>query len=347
MRQEKDGMKAIRNFVVAGCSVFLLCQCATQDDVRELNYKIRAVNQKVEEVKTNAVGKMQKRQASSVSKIDQVEGESLRLKSMIEENAHQSSQFRKQTKDDLSTLQMTLEQMRTDQERKLLELEQKVGQLSANLDNIQKARIRAAEERASSAARRAEEARKRTVIAAASGSSFIRVKPDKRKVKVGSGTVVKAAPESEQSVAVRPVKQASSPAAKQPTVETVTVPDTASGPFNKGMSQYNSKKYKDAYRSFEQVLSTNPKGAKAAETLFYMGECLFNQGEYDLAILDYQKVISNHAKDSHTPTALLKQGMSFEKLTDHETAKIIYKKLINDYSGSSEASKAKQRLESL
>jgi TolA-binding protein len=94
-------------------------------------------------------------------------------------------------------------------------------------------------------------------------------------------------------------------------------------------------------------LSGNPQGQAAAQTLFYMGECLYNQGEFDLAILDYQKVISNHSQDSHTPSALLKQGMSFEKLTDHETAKIIFRKLIADHPDSSEAGLANKRLENL
>ena len=123
-----------------------------------------------------------------------------------------------------------------------------------------------------------------------------------------------------------------------------TAAATTADPFSQGMNQYKGKNYKEAYKSFEQNLSANPKGAQAAKTLFYMGECLFNQGEYDLAILDYQKVISSHGSDTLAPNALLKQGMSFEKLTDHETAKIIYKKLISEHSGSAEAAQAKERL---
>ena len=110
---------------------------------------------------------------------------------------------------------------------------------------------------------------------------------------------------------------------------------------------YKAQQYNDAYKAFEQVLTQNPRGDEAAETLFYMGESLFARGDYDLAILDYQKVISNHADHPRTPTALLKQGMSFEKLTDHETAKIIYKKLIAEYPQSAEASTAEQQLAAL
>ena len=122
---------------------------------------------------------------------------------------------------------------------------------------------------------------------------------------------------------------------------------SSSDPYSRGMSQYNGRQYKEAYKSFEKALAANPNGSKAADTLYHMGESLFNQGEYDLAILDYQKVISNHASSALASKALLKQGMSFEKLTDNETAKIIYRKLLSDYKQSPEASQAQERLNKL
>ncbi len=342
-------MKGVRNVLVAGCSLILLCQCASRDDVRKLNYQVRAVNQKVDDVKTTTVDKMQKRQASSVSKIDQVDNELLRLNALLEENTHQESQYREQNKENMISLQAAIEERFTASELKIKELEQQVQQLSAGLDSMQQARIRAAEQRAREAAKKAEQAKKRTVMAASSTrSGFVKVTPATRKVRVGSAPVVSAssptqpAPKSNSNSA--PPKQDKKATS---TVQTVVTPDTVSGPFDMAMAKFKGKEYKDAYRGFEQVLANNPRGEKAAQTLFYMGESLYNQGEFDLAILDYQKVISNHAKDSHTPAALLKQGMSFEKLTDNETAKIIYKKLINEYSGSPEATTAGKKLKNL
>ncbi len=344
-------MKGIQNIVVAGCSLFLLCQCATQDDVRKLNYQVRAVNQRVEEVKSTTVDQMQKRQASSVSKIDQVAEEVLRIKSRLEENDHLEKEYRRQNMESMTRLQAEIEERLAANEQKMVELQQQVEQLSAGLDSMQQARIRAAEQRAREAARKAELARKRTVMAATavSGTSLVKVTPKIRKMRVGSGRVV-SAPVAEQPVRTTETKPAATRPEKGKTggsIQTVVVADTASAPFEQAMAKFKNGQYKEAYRGFEQVLANNPRGEKAAQTLFYMGESLYNQGEFDLAILDYQKVISNHAKDPHTPSALLKQGMSFEKLTDNETAKIIYNKLINEYSGSPEAAKARQRLGNL
>ncbi len=336
-------MKGVRNIVIGGCTLFLLCQCATRDDVRKLNYQVRAVNQRVEDVKSTTVDQMQKRQASSVSKIDQVDEAMMRQDARIEENAHQAKQYQLQTNASIEALRAVLEEQLAANEIKMVALQQQLDQMSSGIDSMQQARIQAAQQRASEATRRAEQARQRTVMAAGP-TAFVKVVPQKRKVRIGTGSVVSTPPAASKNVN----QAASSGSGKSAaSMQTVIVPDVVSGPFDQAMNQYKKKQYKKAYQSFEQVLANNPRGAKAAQTLFYMGESLYNQGEYDLAILDYQKVISNHAKDSHTPAALLKQGMSFEKLTDNETAKIIYNKLINEYSGSSEAKIAKQRLANL
>lgn len=330
-------MKGLRNLVVAGCSVLLLSQCASQDEVRKLNYQIRTVNQKVEEVKSSTTNQMQKGQASSVNRIDAMASETQQLRALIEESGEKSSQLREQTKEDLAALQTTVEQMRTENEQRIKALEARIDQVAGGLDRVKKARVEAAEQRARQAARRAEEARQRTVVAAAASSGgLVTLKPAAKKIRIGTGTVVSATQSTKPSAAE-----------KQVVVAAPAAPAAGTDLFSQGMDSFKAGKYKEANKTFEQVLAGNPQGARAAQTLFYMGECLFNQGEYDLAILDYQKVISNHPKDSHTPAALLKQGMSFEKLTDHETAKIIYKKLIADYANSSEAGLAEKRLENL
>lgn len=343
-------MKAMRNLVIASCSVLLLSQCASQDDVRKLNYQIRTVNQKVEEVKSNTVNQMQKRQASSVNKIDAVSSETQQLRALIEESGQKSSQFREQTKEDVAALQLAIDQMRAENEQRIKALEAKVDQFEGSLDRLHQARVKAAEQRARQAAKRAEEAQRRTVIAAGTSSNdLVTLRPTSRKVRLGNGTVEETASERQQASAASTGAANTESASEKQVVAAPSSAAPAAGTdlYSQGMESFEAGKYKDAYKTFEQLLSGNPQGGKAAQILFYMGECLFHQGEYDLAILDYQKVISNHGKDSHTPAALLKQGMSFEKLTDHETAKIIYKKLIADHPNSSEAGLAEKRLGNL
>lgn len=330
-------MKRIRNLVVAGCSVFLLCQCATQDAVQNLGYQLRAVNQKVEDIKSTTVSTIQKRQAGSLSRIDAIQNDVLQLRGSLEENAHQETLFREQSKENLAALQSTVEKYRAENQQRLKLIEERLDRLAFKVGRLSQARIRAAEERAQAAARRAEEARQRTVMAATAAGSVINIVPAGRKVKIGGR---RKAARASVSPTAKSSPRKNGVAATAPPVRGMDL-------FSQAMKQYRAKKYADAYKTFEQVLAGHPKGDKAAETLFFMGECLFAQGEYDLAILDYQKVISNHAKNRRTPTALLKQGISFEKLTDRETAKIIYKKLLAEYPKSPEAATARKHLNSM
>ena len=336
----------MKNIVLLGFAVLLLSSCASQDEIRKLNYQIRSVNQKLEDVKTNTVNKLQKRQASSVNKIDAMTSENEQLRALIEESEHKSGLLREKTTQDLAALTSVVEQMRTENEQRLQALETKLAQLGGVLENMQTARVQAATQRAQAAARRAEEARKRSRAAAAApaaSSSFVVVHPSGRKTRVKKGAGNHAATQAPAQTQIQ-----ESPVAEENNSEQVeNTPTVAGTPFDQGMASFKAGQYKKAYKTFEQLLSGNPRGKTAAQTLFYMGECLYNQGEFDLAILDYQKVISNHAQDEHTPSALLKQGMSFEKLTDLETAKIIFHKLIEDYPDSSEAGLAKKRLGNL
>ena len=328
-------MKWLINLAVAGCTVLLLCQCATKNEVRELNYQIRAVNQKVDEVRSSTVNQMQKRQASSVSRLDQLQEEVTQLKAKLDENAHQEILFREQAKESEEAEQAMLGQLRTEYDSRVQMLEEKIVQLERNLNKMSDARIRDAEERARAAARRAEQARRRTVVAAAASGDFVRVLPDGKKVRLDGSKKIEAASASPASTFA---------AADQPSLSAPVENVGGGDMYSQAMELYKAKRYTEAYKNFEQVLAQNPQGDEAAETLFFMGESLYARGEFDLAILDYQKVISNHTKHRRTPTALLKQGMSFEKLTDLETAKIIYKKLIAEYPDSAEAESAKQQL---
>jgi len=330
-------MKRIRNLAVAGCTVFLLCQCATQDDVRDLSYQIRAVNKKVEDVQNSTVDQIQKRQASSVNRIDTVQNDIMQLRSTVEESTRQQQLVDEKTGADIAALRAMIDKALTENAQRLQALEQRIEHLEGNLDSMAQARLREAEQRAREAAQRAEEARQRTVVAAEASGGTVKVIPDERKKKIDTSKKIEAV-ETETAV--------ESPSEKAPEAAPVQQ-DTGASQYDQGMALFKEKKYEDAYKVFEQYLALNPPADKAADALFYMGESLYARGEYDLAILDYQKVISNHAGNQRTPTALLKQGMSFEKLTDHETAKIIYKKLIAEYPDSAEAASAEQQLKLL
>lgn len=323
----------------------LLTNCASQGDVNSLDYQLRVVNQKLEDMKMGTVGQMQQRQAASSSQIDNMRQEVLVLRGKIEEMAHFSRQLKEQNKElELSYQQNSVTiKKELENELKMLmaenqaikarldQLESRLKQQIELLENIQQNRIREAKLKADAAALAAEKARNRAtasskVLSSSSNNGVLTIDADKKKIIVAESNKPSAKPQEN-------VRQKTVSTGEQSTSDLLSNADQAfaAGNFKKG------------YDLYEKYLQDTPGGDKAVKAQFMMAECLFYLEEYDQAILQYQKIISNHSNHPRAATSLLKQGMAFEKLSDLETARIIYKKITVTYPSSPEAASAKER----
>lgn len=334
--------------LILAVSPFLI-QCASQGDVNKLNYQLRIVNKKLEDMKMGTVDKMQQRQAASSSQIDDLRNEILVLKGELEELGHYNRQLKEQNKELEQTFQQYSSSMQEELQKerqqliaekqakdaKMSELESRLIQQQETMRTIQQARIKEAERKARAAAQAAEKARAKasaTQSALASGGSqpLVNITADKKKIRNSA---------SKQSVSTASTK----PKTTSNTANSTTVKIPANDIIQKADKEYANGNFKKAYGLYESYTQKNSGGDKAVTASFMMGECLFFQNEFDQAILQYQKIISNNPQHPRAASALLKQGMSFEKLSDFETAKIIYKKIGTSYSSSPEADVAKER----
>jgi TolA-binding protein len=355
-------MKGLRNILTAACSLVLLANCASQDEIRRLNHQLRTVNQKVktvesrteerlQEVASKAEEKALKGKASSSYQIESMAEEARELRAINQEHEERFSRYKAETEEKIASLYAAIEQIQAENthlgrynEELVQSLELRIGQLTESLEltsqeQVQAAsqRVREAEERAREAAERAAAARRQAELALSSANTVhmsagaraeeVVLQPETRKVRRSNESVRDEEPLRRQEQEQRPASDMLL--------------------FDQAMQRFRDKEYKTAYKIFDQVLASQLGEEQAAQTLYLMGECLFNQGEYDLAILDYQKVISNYSKDPHSAAALLRQGMSFEKLRDNETAKLIYTKLTIDHPNSREAAVARERINDL
>ncbi|OQX06584.1 MAG: hypothetical protein BWK76_26020 [Desulfobulbaceae bacterium A2] len=336
-------MKAWKTLVLTcGCSL-LLGHCASQDEISRLEYQLRAVNRKVDEVQNTTADQLQKRQANASSRLEETQGEVQQLRALLDENMQLNSQLRERYKQLESSVQTTVKTGVETHEARIKHLEERQETLAKELDQLRQGRAREAELRAKEASAKADEAL-RKASAVAGGT----VQADKRKTKpettgktLTTGPTAAAAPTA--TLATAPAPAAAAPA---PTAAAAPAP-AAADLYSQGKAKYSAGQYREAYSVLERHLGSNPSSDSQAETLFLMGESQFQQKEYDLAILDYQKVVTGHARHGRAPDALLKQAMAFEKLTDNETAKILYKKLLEEYKNTPQAEAAKQRLEKM
>ncbi len=126
-------MRGIRSVFYAGGALILLSQCTIQDDIYQLQNQVRVVNQKVEALRADEVGQMERRQASSVNKLGQVEDETQRIRSSIEENIAQNAQFQTEVNETMAGMRSSLESMRQENNVKIAELNEKIADLDAKM----------------------------------------------------------------------------------------------------------------------------------------------------------------------------------------------------------------------
>lgn len=128
------------------------------------------------------------------------------------------------------------------------------------------------------------------------------------------------------------------PAAKAP---------TGGDLYDLGYSLYQKKSYAAARDRFQAYLKKYPKGRRAPNAHFWIGETFSAQKRYEEAILSYNQVIKRWPKSSKAPAALYKQALAFAWLGDKRTARIVLNKLIKEYPGSGHVSAAKKQLQRL
>ena len=371
--------------VILAISPFLV-HCASQNEVRDLQYQLRIVNKKLEDMKSNTVGMIQKRQADSSGQMSQLEQEIMTLKSQLgetnqlnsqlkEKNAELESAFTNYTQQESVKRDETLQRIEEEQkakEAKLAELSEKVKVQQESVQAIQDARVREAERRAREAKLAADQAKARTQAAGsalASGSASV-VKigaTQQKKVLSSSSPTELSSPPAMTASVTAPTPSTAPESSSPPSSEKIEATPAATpaatsapaaapaattaaapgGGLAEAKNLYNSGKYQQAFTLYEQYLRDNASGNEAIEARYMMGECLFQQKEFDQAILQYQKIIAQQAKHPKAASAMLRQAMAFEKLSDNETAKIIYQKILSSYGSSPEAAQAQEKLDKL
>lgn len=114
--------------------------------------------------------------------------------------------------------------------------------------------------------------------------------------------------------------------------------------FQEGLTLYRQKSYDAARDKWHRYLESHPKGEKAAEAKFYLGESYFQQRRWDEAIVAYNEVIEGYPRSPLAPAALLKQAQAFKAQGKTKVHRLILEKLVADYPKSPEAAQARREL---
>jgi tol-pal system protein YbgF len=103
-----------------------------------------------------------------------------------------------------------------------------------------------------------------------------------------------------------PNQLAAAPAPPPAAIDTATLPQDEEGLFNESHAMLIGGNFPGAEEAFGVLLQKYPKGKKAADAQYYLGEALLYQDNYADAAVAYGKLIKDHPTSSNAPTGLVK-----------------------------------------
>lgn len=117
------------------------------------------------------------------------------------------------------------------------------------------------------------------------------------------------APQDDANLSTQRVQQQALAAAPVPaaaTAELASLPQDEEGLFQESHAMLIGGNFAGAEEAFGVYLAKYPKGTKAADAQYYLGEALLYQDNYADAAAAYGKLIKDHSSSSNAPTGLVK-----------------------------------------
>ena len=112
------------------------------------------------------------------------------------------------------------------------------------------------------------------------------------------------------------------------------------------LNGYYSKKYREAIKMFDELLSIDMNNSLSDNCQYWIGECYYALRDFKKAVIEFEKVFtfSNSNKDDD---AQLKLGLCYINLRDKERARSELNRLLTNYPNSEYVQKAKSFLDNL
>jgi tol-pal system protein YbgF len=121
--------------------------------------------------------------------------------------------------------------------------------------------------------------------------------------------------------------------------------DTSRHLYDRVMEEFKHRDYEAALAGFRLFLELHGQTSLAANAQYWVGECQFRMGRYKEALKSFYNVVSYHPLSPKLVSSTLKIGQTYSKLKDHEKARLMYERVVDQYPDSPEAELARKALE--
>jgi tol-pal system protein YbgF len=121
--------------------------------------------------------------------------------------------------------------------------------------------------------------------------------------------------------------------------------DTTRRLYDRVMEEFKHRDYKAAMAGFQLFIELHSQSALAANAQYWIGECQYRMGRYRDALKSFYDVVSNYPLSQKLAASTLKLGQTYTKLGDHEKARLMFDRVMDQYPDSPEAEVARKAIE--
>ncbi len=123
--------------------------------------------------------------------------------------------------------------------------------------------------------------------------------------------------------------------------------DTTRQLYDRVMDEFKHRDYEAAMAGFRLFIELHGQSALAANAQYWIGECQYRMRRYRDALKSFYDVVSNYPLSPKLAASTLKLGQTYTKLGDHETARLMFDRVVDQYPDSSEAEVARKAIEAM
>lgn len=121
--------------------------------------------------------------------------------------------------------------------------------------------------------------------------------------------------------------------------------DTTRRLYDRVMDEFKHRDYEAAMAGFRFFIELHRQSSLAANAQYWIGECQYRMGRYRDALKSFYDVVSNYPLSPKLAASTLKLGQTYTKLGDHETARLMFDRVVDQYPDSQEAEVARKAVE--
>lgn len=117
--------------------------------------------------------------------------------------------------------------------------------------------------------------------------------------------------------------------------------------YDRVMEEFKHRDYAAAMAGFQFFLELHSQSSLAANAQYWIGECQYRTGRYRDALKSFYDVVSNYPLSPKLPASTLKLGQTYVKLRDPEKARLMFDRVVDQYPDSAEAEVARKALDAI